>query len=85
MPIVRGLEQEYAGRVSFIWVNILMESSIPLMEQYSFATTPEFHLVNSQGQVLAFWDEVIAADDLRPALDQALDEQAAPETDPRQP
>lgn len=85
MPIVRGLEKEYGGQVRFIWVNILMESSIPLMEQYGFATTPEFHLVNSQGQALAFWDEVTAADDLRPALDQALDEQADPGTDPRQP
>jgi hypothetical protein len=78
LPIVHGLEKEYAGRIEFIRVNILNERSRPLMERFSFSLTPELYLVDENGRVLEFWDDVQGADELRQAFDRALKQQASP-------
>ncbi len=69
---MRGLEKEYAGRITFVRVNVLLDESLPLMEQYGFSTTPEFYLVDETGQILAVWDDTLTADDMRAAFDAAL-------------
>lgn len=74
MPIVRGLEREYAGRIDFKLVNILLPESAVLMDEFSFGTTPELYLVDSDRQVVGFWDEIDSADDLRLVFDEAAGE-----------
>jgi len=69
---VHGLEQEYGDRITFVRVNILDTNNEPLMKQFGFSATPELYLVDEQGRTIAFWDDVIEADELRRAFDQAL-------------
>lgn len=73
LPIVRGLEKEYAGRIEFVRVNILDEDSAELMKQFSFSATPELYLVAPGGRILHFWNEDVSAADLRHAFNVALD------------
>lgn len=69
---MHGLEKEYGDRITFVRANILNPESEPLQEQYGFSVTPEFYLVDGQGQVLKFWDETVTAEELRQAFDSAL-------------
>jgi hypothetical protein len=69
---VRGLEREYAGRIEFIFINILLPESVEYIETLGFGATPELYLVDSNGQITAFWDEIVSADDLRPVFDEVL-------------
>jgi hypothetical protein len=73
VPTVRGLEKEYATKVTFTFVNVLNPKSKTLMEQYSFSTTPEIYLVQGGNEVIAFWDEEVPIETLRQALDVALE------------
>jgi len=72
LPAVRGLEKEFDGRIEFIRANILNPETEALQEQYSFSTTPEFYLVNQQGEILGFWDDSLVVEDLRQAFEAAL-------------
>lgn len=72
--MVHGLEKAYGDRIDFVRVNILHAENAPLMEQFSFSTTPEFYLVNEQGRVIGFWDDWVTEQDLRQAFDQALNQ-----------
>lgn len=69
---MRGLEREYAGRIEFVRVNVLDADNFPLMKQFGFSATPELYLVDGAGKILRFWNEEVAADDLRAAIEQAL-------------
>lgn len=71
---MRGLEEEYQGRIAFNWVNVLEPENEPLMEFYGFSSPPELYLVNPQGDVLDFWDEFIPPEELHQALDFALEQ-----------
>jgi len=72
MSIVNGLEKIYAGRIEFVRANIHDPQNQPLMKAYGFSATPEFYLVNRQGKIIAFWNDVIPETELRQALDAAL-------------
>ena len=71
---MHGLEREYGDRISFLRVNILIPENEALMEQYGFSATPEFYLVDAQGEIIGFWDETFEVGDLRQAFDEALGE-----------
>jgi hypothetical protein len=72
MSIVNGLEKIYGERIDFVRANILFPENRPLMEQYSFSTTPEFYLVGPQGKIIGFWNDLVAGEVLRRAFDDAL-------------
>lgn len=69
---MRGLEQEYAGRIEFVRVNVLNNDNAEVMKQFGFSASPELYLVDGAGKVLKFWNEAVDADQLRAALEQAL-------------
>jgi hypothetical protein len=75
LPIVHGLEKEYGERIEFVRANILLPENEPLMEQYSFGTTPEFYLVSAEGAIIGVWDDSATADVLSQAFDEALEAQ----------
>lgn len=70
--MVHGLEKAYGGRITFVRVNILHPENAPLMDQFSFSATPEFYLVNEQGEIIGAWDDWVEEEDLRRAFEQAL-------------
>ncbi len=72
LPAVRGLESKFAGRIEFVRANILNPETEALQQQYGFSTTPEFYLVNQQGEILGFWDDSVVVEELQQAFEQAL-------------
>jgi len=72
--MVHGLEKAYGERIAFIRVNILHPESASLMDQFSFSATPEFYLVDGQGEILGAWDEGVEEAELQQAFDQALNQ-----------
>lgn len=71
--MVHGLEKAFGERITFVRVNILHPESAALMEQFSFSATPEFYLVDENGEIIGAWDEEVQQDDLRRAFERALD------------
>ncbi len=69
---MRGLEKEYAGRITFVRVNVLDDDNIALIKQFGFSATPELYLVDRAGKVVRFWNEEVSADELRAAFEQVL-------------
>ena len=73
MPIVHGLEQEYAGRITVVRANIHNKVTLALQEQYGFTATPEFFLVDGDGNILGHWDDGATIASLRQAIDDILE------------
>jgi hypothetical protein len=72
--MVHGLEKIYGDRITFVRVNILHSENAPLMEQFGFSATPEFYLVDEQGEIIGFWDDWVEEEDLVQAFEQALNQ-----------
>ena len=73
LPVVHGLEKEYAGRIEFVRVNVLDSKNEPLLDQFGFNTTPELYLLDEDGTIIGFWNDFVEAEELREAFDQALE------------
>lgn len=76
IAVFQAVEPDYRARIAFTWVNVLDANNAALMESYGFSSPPEVYLVNPQGEVLDYWDEAPAPEDLRLALDFALELEA---------
>lgn len=76
IAVFQAVEPDYRARIVFTWVNVLDANNTPLMESYGFSSPPEVYLVNPQGEVLDYWDEAPTPEDLRLALDFALELEA---------
>jgi hypothetical protein len=70
--MVHGLQGEYIGRVEFVRANIHDKTTFALQEQYGFTATPEFFLIDADGDVLGYWDENVTLEGLRESFDEAL-------------
>ena len=69
---MRGLEQEYGERITFVRVNVHNQEAIALQKEYGFTTTPEFFLVDADGTILGHWDEIVDASDIEQTFDRLL-------------
>ena len=58
-PVVNGLMKKYTDRVAFVRVNIHDPKTFDLQTQLGFNATPEFYLVDPQGNVKHKWDDSI--------------------------
>lgn len=61
-PIVDGIEQEHAGRLEVIRINVLEPEVQPVLEAYDFQLTPTFVFVGPEGEER--WRTVGAIDPL---------------------
>jgi hypothetical protein len=75
--MVHGLEREYEGRIEFVRANIHNDDTIDIQEKYGFSATPEFFLVDGEGNVLAHWDDGITLANMRETFDDVLLKDAA--------
>lgn len=48
-PVVHGLEQEFAGRVDFIYLNIADPRNADAKQRYGFVSTPHFFFLRADG------------------------------------
>ena len=71
-PVVHGLEQEYAGRVDFLYLNVADARSSEAQRTYGFRSTPHFFFVRADGSAIRTIQGVVPADSLRLALDSLL-------------
>jgi hypothetical protein len=71
-PIVHGLENEYAGRVDFRYLDISDPDVWPLMDGLGFRSTPHFFLRAADGSVTWSATGRVDEDVLRRQLDVLL-------------
>lgn len=75
MPIVHGLQQEYRGKVDFLYLDVQDPGTLPAMQRLGFVATPHFFLLAIDGSVLGAWqgvqDEAVLATALREASARA--------------
>jgi thioredoxin-like negative regulator of GroEL len=71
-PIIQGVEKEYTGRVGFVYLDIDDPATEPFKRQLFFRTEPHYFLLDAQGKVLRQWMGYLTVDELRQALDAAL-------------
>jgi len=71
-PVVHGLEQQYKGRIDFLYLNIAEARNDSAKRAFGFRSTPHFFLVNSGGDARESMRGVVPADSLRGALERLL-------------
>lgn len=71
---MHGLEREYGDRITFVRVNIHDRSTYDLQVQLGFNATPEFFLLDEEGNIRGHWDETVSVAELKQAFANALGE-----------
>lgn len=77
-PVVHGLEQAYAGRVDFLYLNVAEARNDSAERALGFRSTPHFFFLRADGTPIREMQGVLPADSLRRALDALLMDAPAP-------
>jgi len=72
-PIVHGLESEFYPDVNFIYLDIDDPATRPFKSELAFRYQPHFFLLDGAGNVITQWLGPVGEDELREALQSALD------------
>jgi thioredoxin-like negative regulator of GroEL len=67
-PVVHGLEEQYRGRVDFIYLNVADPRNEGAKARYGFTSTPHFFFLRADGQPVQSMQGVVDADSVRAAL-----------------
>lgn len=73
-PIVHGFEQQYGGRVDFLYLDVQDGRTATAKARLGFEATPHFFLLDADGRVLREWQGVIPADTLELGLRRVIGE-----------
>jgi thioredoxin-like negative regulator of GroEL len=76
-PVVHGLEEQYKGRIDFLYLNIAEARNDSAKRAFGFRSTPHFFFVNAAGAAQDSMRGVVPADSVRAALDRLLGAAAA--------
>ena len=71
-PVVHSLEAQYPDRVIFTYLDIDDPATQSFKQQLGFRVEPHFFLLDAQGNVIKQWVGYVTYDQLRQALDAAL-------------
>ena len=66
-PVVHGLDQQYKGRIDFLYLNIAEARNDSAKRAFGFRSTPHFFFVNAAGAVQDSMRGVVPADSVRAA------------------
>lgn len=77
-PIVHGLEQQYRGRIDFLYLDIADERNTQAKQRLGFRATPHFFLLTADGRPLETWQGIVAGSVLDAALQRAQAEGPVP-------
>ena len=79
-PVVHGLEQQYSGRVDFLYLNVADPRNAEAKRALGFVATPHFFLLRASRTPVDTIGGVVPANTLRAAVDRLL--QAAASSTP---
>ena len=71
-PVVHGLEQQYKGRVDFLYLNVADSSNTEAKKALGFKSTPHFFFLRADGLPTDTLQGVVPADSVRASLDRLL-------------
>ena len=72
--VIKEVEPEYTGRVTFIIVDVYDDSEYDLCSQYGIQTIPTTVFLDAQGQITEGYVGVIDAASMRQMLDRLVSE-----------
>ncbi|MGH7663576.1 MAG: hypothetical protein ACRENI_04670 [Gemmatimonadaceae bacterium] len=76
-PVVHGLEQQYTGRVDFLYLNVAEARNDSAKRALGFRATPHFFFLRADGSPVSVMQGIVPADSLRRALDSLLVDSSA--------
>ena len=71
-PIVHGLETEYFGQVTFVYLDITDPANDEFLRKYAFRGTPHFFLLDGAGEMVQQWIGSQPADAFRTSFDSNI-------------
>ncbi len=71
-PIVHGLEEQYRGRIDFLYLDIADERNAQAKLRLGFRATPHFFLLTADGRPLESWQGIVETSMLDAGLRRAL-------------
>ena len=71
-PVVQGIENEYTGRVGFVFLDIDDPATDIFKQQLHYRMEPHFFLLDANGKVLQQWVGYVTVEQFRQALDSAV-------------
>lgn len=73
MPIVHGLQQRYAGKIDFVYLDASEDRTAPARQRFGFRGTPQFVFIDASGRPVGpGFAGVLPEADLVAALDALL-------------
>jgi hypothetical protein len=60
-PIVHGLEDKYAARVDFVYLDIDDPTSEAAKRRLGYRVQPDFYLIDANGDILQHWIGLVDA------------------------
>lgn len=77
-PVVHGLEQQYSGRIDFLYLNVAEARNDSAKRALGFTSTPHFFLLRADGSTMHEMQGVVPADSLRLSLEALVAQSATP-------
>lgn len=71
-PVVHGLEQEYRGRVDFLYLDVSDPRNRTAASRLGFKSTPHFFFLREDGTALTAMQGVVPRDSLTGALNRLI-------------
>jgi thiol-disulfide isomerase/thioredoxin len=72
-PLIIGLQNEYKGRVNFVYLDIDNPTNNFYKRQLGFRMEPHFFVLDPQGKIIKQWIGYVTVEQLRKALETALE------------
>jgi thioredoxin-related protein len=70
-PVVHGLEQKYADRIDFAYLDIEDPGTDEFKRAFGFRVQPHIFLLDGSGEILQQWVGLVSSEELEAALQAA--------------
>jgi hypothetical protein len=67
-PVVHGLEDKYAAKVDFVYLDIDDPTSDAAKRKLGYRVQPDLYLIDAQGNIVQRWIGLVQAKSLEEAL-----------------
>jgi len=73
LPVVHGLEDEFADRMKFVYLDMDDSNTASLLKAVNFTYRPHFTLLDGDGLIIEQWSGIVKYESFRDAFDEFLD------------